>query len=158
MTRVPIVCGAVLFDLTIGDWRVRPDKRMGYEACLNAVSHESRQGNIGAGTGATVGKITGMERAMMGGLGTYALQVGELKIGAMVAVNCLGDVMDPATGERLAGVLTEDMTTIGDTEEIMLGMVTEEKNLFGGNTTIGIVVHQRCIHEGSGNKARLHGP
>ena len=104
VTRVPIVCGAVLFDLTIGDWRVRPDKDMGYQACVNAGSggHVFRA-CIGAGTGATVGKILGMDRAMKSGLGCYALQSGDLKVGALVAVNCLGDILDPLSGEKLAG-------------------------------------------------------
>ncbi len=77
VTRVPIVCGAVLFDLTFGDYRIRPDKKMGYAACLKA-GKESPQGNVGAGAGATVGKILGMDRAMKSGLGCFALQVGDL--------------------------------------------------------------------------------
>ena len=144
VTRVPIVCGAVLFDLTIGDWRIRPDKDMGYQACVNAQSdaHLLRNwhgGSIGAGTGATVGKILGTERAMKSGLGFYALQAGDLKVGAMVAVNCLGDILDPLTGEKLAGPLNEDMQTLADTESIMIQNCSEKKNLFAGNTTIGIV-------------------
>jgi len=144
VTRVPIVCGAVLFDLTIGDWRVRPDKDMGYQACVNAQSdaHLLRNwhgGSIGAGTGATVGKILGTERAMKSGLGFYALQAGDLKVGAMVAVNCLGDILDPLTGEKLAGPLNENMQTLADTESIMIQNCSEKKNLFAGNTTIGIV-------------------
>ena len=139
VTRVPIVCGAVLFDLTIGDHRVRPDKEMGGQACLNAGRTECRQGNIGAGTGATVGKIHGMKRAMKSGLGSYALQVGNLKIGALVAVTCLGDVIDPNTGERLVGPLNEDMRTLGNTEDIMVESYANQKNLFGSNTTIGVV-------------------
>ena len=144
VTRVPIVCGAVLFDLTIGDWRIRPDKDMGYQACVNAQSnaHLLRNwhgGSIGAGTGATVGKILGTERAMKSGLGFYALQSGDLKVGAMVAVNCLGDILDPLTGEKLAGPLNEDMQTLADTESIMIQNCSEKKNLFTGNTTIGIV-------------------
>jgi L-aminopeptidase/D-esterase-like protein len=139
VTRIPIVCGAVLFDLTIGDHRVRPDKEMGYQACLNARSTECRQGNIGAGTGATVGKINGMKRAMKSGLGTNALQVDALKIGALVAVNCLGDVIDPNTGERLAGPLNEDTRTLENTEELMTGSYATPKNLFSSNTTIGVV-------------------
>ena len=144
VTRVPIVCGAVLFDLTIGDWRIRPDKDMGYQACVNAQSdarplHNLHGGSIGAGTGATVGKILGAERAMKSGLGFYALQAGDLKVGAMVAVNCLGDILDPLTGEKLAGPLNEDMQTLADTESIMIQNCSEKKNLFTGNTTIGIV-------------------
>jgi len=139
VTRVPIVCGAVLFDLTIGDHRIRPDKEMGYQACLNADKKESRQGNIGAGTGATVGKILGIGRAMKSGLGCYAIQAGDLKVGALVAVNCLGNVIDPLTGERLAGPLNEDMQSLADTEEIMVNSYSEKKNLFSSHTTIGVV-------------------
>jgi len=139
VTRVPIVCGAALFDLTIGDYRIRPDKEMGYQACLNAGSIEYKQGCIGAGTGATVGKILGMGRAMKSGLGSYALQFGDLKVGALVAVNCLGDVIDPLTGKRLAGPLNEDMQTIAGTEEIMIKSYFDKKSLFTGHTTIGVV-------------------
>ncbi len=139
VTKVPIVCGAVLFDLGIGDHTIRPDKEMGYQACLNAGNGECRQGNVGAGTGATVGKILGMKRAMKSGLGSYALQVDALKIGALVAVNCLGDVIDPDTGEKLVGSLNEDMKTLGNTEDIMVESYPNQKNLFASNTTIGVV-------------------
>ncbi|MCX5811849.1 MAG: P1 family peptidase [Proteobacteria bacterium] len=140
VTKVPIVCGAALFDLTIGDYSIRPDKKMGYQACVNADSKDVGQGNVGAGTGATVGKIMGMERAMKSGLGSYALQAGDLKVGALVAVNCLGNVIDPVTGENLAGPLDEDMLIVTDTEEIMIKSYAEKKDLFSGNTTIGIIV------------------
>lgn len=139
VTRVPIVCGAVLFDLLIGDYRIRLDKEMGYRACLNACSTECRQGSVGAGAGATVGKILGMGRAMKSGLGCHAVEAGDLKVGAMVAVNCLGDVVDPLSGKKLAGPLNEDMRTLADTEEIMIGAYTDKKNLFSGNTTIGVI-------------------
>jgi len=140
VTRVPIVTGAVLFDLTIGDHRARPDGQMGYRACLNAEKNDNRQGSIGAGTGATVGKILGMERAMKSGLGTFAVQAGPLKVGALVAVNCLGDIIDPLTGDRLAGPLDEEGRPAEGTEEIMLRTCADKKNLFSGNTTIGVVV------------------
>ncbi len=139
VARVPIVCGAVLFDLTIGDCRIRPDKEMGYQACLNAANRACEEGTVGAGAGATVGKILGMGRAMKSGLGCHAIQVGALKIGALVAVNCLGDVIDPETGERLAGLLNEDLTELVDTEAVMIQSYADPKNLFAGNTTIGIV-------------------
>jgi L-aminopeptidase/D-esterase-like protein len=139
VTRVPIVCGAVLFDLTLGDFKIRPDKEMGYSACVNAMNKFCSQGNVGAGTGATVGKILGMNRAMKSGLGFYALQVGDLKVGALVAVNCLGDVIDPETGKKLAGPLSVDGKTLADTEDIMIQAYADKKNLFSGNTTIGVV-------------------
>ncbi len=139
VTRVPIVCSAVLFDLTVGDPFVRPDRAMGYQACLNAHALENRQGNVGAGVGASLGKILGMPRAMKSGLGCFALQVGQLKVGAMVAVNCLGDVIDPDTGERLAGLLSADGRALDDTEAVMIAAHANKKNLFSGNTTIGVV-------------------
>ncbi|HOG16894.1 MAG TPA: P1 family peptidase [Syntrophales bacterium] len=145
VTRVPIVCGAVLFDLAVGNHRVRPDKAMGYQACLNASPAENRQGSIGAGTGATVGKILGMQRAMKSGLGCHALQTGDLKVGALVAVNCLGDVVDPLSGEKLAGPLNDDGRTLADTEEIMIGFHRGKGNLFAGNTTIGVVATNAAL-------------
>ncbi|MFH1983630.1 MAG: P1 family peptidase [Pseudomonadota bacterium] len=149
---VPIVCGAVLFDLTIGSSRIRPDKDMGYQACVNADHGGDRQGNIGAGTGAVVGKIAGMDRAMKSGLGAYALRVGELVVGAMVAVNCLGDVIDPLTGQKLAGVLAEDRSALADTEEIMIQAYADKKNLFSGNTTIGVIVTNAALTKAEATK------
>ncbi|HNS16096.1 MAG TPA: P1 family peptidase [Syntrophorhabdaceae bacterium] len=152
VTKVPIVCAAALFDLTIGDYRIRPDKAMGYQACLNAGSVECEQGAVGAGTGATVGKILGMHRAMKSGLGCYALEVEDLRVGAMVAVNCLGDVVDPLSGKRLAGPLNEDMQTLADTEEIMVGAYSDKKNLFSGNTTIGVVATNAAFTKAQATK------
>jgi len=152
VTRVPIVCGAVLFDLTVGDHRIRPDREMGYRACLNAGTTPLRQGSVGAGTGASVGKILGMERAMKSGLGSYALQVEGLQVGALVAVNCLGGVVDPLTGEKLAGPLNDDGRTMADTEEIMIRSFAEKKDLFSGNTTIGVVATNAALTKAQATK------
>ncbi len=152
VTRVPIVCGAALFDLTIGDYRVRPDKQMGYEACGNATDKACAEGSVGAGAGATVGKILGMGRAMKSGLGCHAIQVGALKIGAIVAVNCLGDVIDPQTGERIAGLLNEDLTGLADTEAVMIQSYDNKKNLFAGNTTIGIIATNAMLTKSQATK------
>ena len=152
VTRVPIVCGAVLFDLAIGDHRMRPDREMGYQACRSAVNGACAEGNVGAGTGATVGKILGMGRAMKSGLGCNAVEVGALKIGALVAVNCLGDVMDPETGERLAGLLNEDQTGLDDTEKVMIQSYDDKKNLFAGNTTIGIIATNAKLNKPQATK------
>jgi len=152
VTKVPIVCGAVLFDLAIGDYRIRPDKEMGYQACLNATNTECPEGNVGAGTGATVGKILGMERAMKGGLGTCCLQIGELKVGALVALNCMGDVIDPATGEILAGALSDDGKTFADTENVMMLEYAKQKNYFSGNTTLGVVATNGAFNKAQMNK------
>lgn len=139
VAKVPIVCGAALFDLIIGDPAVRPDKEMGYRASINAGIKSLEQGNVGVGTGATVGKIRGMRRAMKSGLGHHAFQVGALKVGAMVAVNCLGDVIDPQTGTKLAGLLSENLQSFEDTEEVLISSYDELGNLFSGNTTIGVI-------------------
>jgi len=140
VTHVPIVCGAALFDLTVGDHQVRPDKYMGYQACSNARQDETSLGNVGAGTGASVGKLLGMARAMKGGLGSFAFQAGDLKVGALVAVNCLGDVLDPVTGQKRAGLLNEDRTGVDDTENQMVDALKPGSNLFAGNTSLGVIV------------------
>ncbi|GAA0721492.1 P1 family peptidase [Clostridium malenominatum] len=151
VTKVPIVCSAVLFDLTVGNSQIRPDKNMGYEAALNSEENkENLQGNIGAGTGATVGKMLGPEYSMKGGLGSYCLQVGELKVGALIAVNCLGDVIDPSTGEILAGAFMDGKFV--DTESWMIDNYHKYNNVFQGNTTIGVVVTNGTLSKSQANK------
>lgn len=152
VTKVPIVCSAVLFDLVIGDHKIRPDKTMGYEACKNSEHNQFKEGNVGAGAGATVGKILGSKNSMKGGLGCYAVQVGELQVGAVIAVNCLGDVIDPSTGKIIAGALNEDKKTFANTEEIMISRYSEKKNLFSGNTTIGVVITNGKFNKSEMNK------
>lgn len=152
VTKVPIVCSAVLFDLAIGNHKVRPDKNMGYKACVNATNKQCPEGNVGAGTGATVGKLMGMDRAMKGGIGVYGLQVGELKVAALVAVNCLGDVVDPGNGKILAGTLKEDGKTLANTEELMIKQYNKKKNFFSENTTIGVVVTNGKLNKSQANK------
>lgn len=152
ITKVPIVCSAVLFDLTVGDYRVRPDFNMGYEACKNATNEECPNGNVGAGTGATIGKFLGMERAMKGGLGSYAIQIGHLKVGAIVAVNALGDIIDPDTGKILAGLLDEEGKKLIGTENIMAAKYSEKKNIFSGNTTIGVIATNGIFTKSEANK------
>jgi len=139
LTKVPIVPGAVLFDLAVGDYRVRPDAKMGYEACLKASEEEIRQGNVGAGTGATVGKIFGGLRCMKSGLGTASFKSQELIIGAIVAVNCLGDVIDPENGEIIAGVLTEDRKGFANTMSFLRNFPQKTQDNFSKNTTIGVI-------------------
>jgi len=140
VAKIPIVCAAVLFDLAVGDHRVRPDRKMGYAACMNAGGPGCTGGSVGAGAGATVGKILGMKRCMKSGLGTYGVRTGDLEIGAMAAVNCLGDVIDPETGKTLAGVLDEHGERCLNTEEIMIQQFANRRMAFGGNTTIGAIV------------------
>lgn len=138
--KVPLVCQADLFDLTVGDPYTRPDRDMGYEACINAQHGNYRDGNYGAGCGETVGKIAGMDFCMKSGIGSYALQLGELQVGALVAVNALGDIYDWKTGCKAAGLLTEDKKSFRRTEDLMYASTEVVENKFTGNTTIGIIV------------------
>ena len=139
-TVVPLVCASCLFDLNVGDYKVRPDAEMAYRACEDAENLRDDSGCIGAGTGATVGKFLGPEHTMKSGLGCYAVQIGELKVGAVVAVNALGDIFDEKTGKKLAGILNEDKTGFGDTETEFYKVYSRMKNLFTGNTTIGAII------------------
>lgn len=137
--KVPLVCQSCIYDLGYGSATVRPDSAMGYAACEKALAGGNPScGSVGAGTGATVGKICGMERAMKSGLGMYAVELGELRMAAVVAVNALGDIFDPSTGKKIAGLLTADGTSFGDSCEELWKMGRRE-NLFTGNTTIGAV-------------------
>nr|WP_315019521.1 P1 family peptidase [uncultured Aminipila sp.] len=149
---VPIVCGASLFDLIVGDSKCRPDKDMGYAACIASEENNPRQGNVGAGTGATVGKFLGIERLMKSGLGIYAVQTGEIQCAAVVAVNALGDVLDIDTGKRIAGILSEDKAKIANTEEIMLSEISDSRNVFSGNTTIGCIITNARLTKPQANK------
>jgi L-aminopeptidase/D-esterase-like protein len=106
VAKVPIVAGAVIFDLAYGDSQARPDENMGYQACKNASDGVVAQGSVGAGTGATVGKILGMKNSMKGGIGTASIRLpGGVVVGAIVVVNALGDVVEADTGRILAGIL-----------------------------------------------------
>lgn len=137
--KVPIVTGAVIFDLNIGNPSVRPDREMGYRACLDAHSGSIKEGCIGAGVGATVGKYYGNSRCMKGGLGTTSIQIGELIVGALVVVNAFGDIIDPSTGKILAGTLNEEKNQFVHTDQLLLNQVFLERNPFLQNTTLGVV-------------------
>jgi L-aminopeptidase/D-esterase-like protein len=136
---VPIVPAAILFDLGIGSGRPRPDAESGYLAAKAASAEPVHQGNFGAGAGATVGKALGPGRAMKGGLGSASLKLpGGLVIGALAAVNAIGDIVDPDTGRLLAGARAEDGKSLADAMRRMregAGLAPRE----GENTTIGVV-------------------
>ena len=141
VTKVPLVVQSDLFDLTVGSVQVRPGPDMGYAAALAALDAPNyRDGNYGAGCGATVGKWAGMETCMKSGIGSYAIALGELKIGALAAVNALGDIYDWKTGRKVAGLLSEDRKTFRSTEELMLQSYVPRDNKFTGNTTLGVVL------------------
>ena len=141
VTKVPLVVQSDIFDLTVGDPFVRPDAAMGYEAARLAMEAPNyRDGNYGAGCGATVGKFAGMETCMKTGIGSYAIQLGELQIGAVVVLNALGDVFDWKTGRQVAGLLTADKTALRRTAELMKRSLDVVENKFVGNTTLTAVV------------------
>ena len=141
VTKVPLVVQSDLFDLTVGSAFRRPDPEMGYAAAVHALDDPNyRDGNYGAGCGATVGKITGMDSCMKTGIGSYAVQIGDLQIGAVAALNALGDVFDWRTGKKIAGLLKEDGSGFRDTQEFMKGNIDVVGNRFAGNTTLGVVI------------------
>lgn len=137
---VPIVPAAILYDLGLGDSSIRPDRAAGYQACQNANSGPVEEGNVGAGAGATVGKMLGAERGMKGGLGSAGIQVGNLIVAALVAVNALGDVIDPKTGKILAGARTEDGKSFANiAETLKKNVLLSRPSAPPENTTIGVV-------------------
>ncbi len=149
--KVPLICQACIYDLGYGDALIRPDAAMGYAACLDAEKNKPAYGNVGAGTGATVGKICGMERSTKAGLGIYAVQVGLLKMAAVVVVNALGDIYDPATGRMIAGLKTEDGRAYMDSRQEIYKL-SQPTNMFTANTTIGAVVTNGCFSKAEMSK------
>jgi L-aminopeptidase/D-esterase-like protein len=138
--RVPIVPAAVLFDLSLGDPKIRPDARAGYAACEAATPSNVAEGNVGAGTGATVGKLFGLGSAMKGGIGTASISIGAtgLIVGALAAVNAGGDIIDAETGKMLAGARKPDnQGFLNSAAQITRGVV--QKSRYGENTTIAVV-------------------
>ena len=168
VAKVPIVPAAILFDLGIGKSNVRPDAEMGYQACLNASSSPPAEGNVGAGIGATVGKVFGVNQAMKSGIGTATIDVGGgIIVSAIMAVNAFGDIIDPETNQIIAGARSKKIgpislgseplfantmkvlrTNIGRT---ILGFATR-----GGNTIIGVVVtNAKLTKEGATKVAQM---
>ena len=149
--RVPIVPAAAIFDLTVGDWRVRPDAACGYEAARAASTARPAEGSVGVGAGATVGKLLGMGRAMKGGLGTADVRVGDLVVAALVAVNAVGDVVDPATGRVVAGARGDDGKTMVDARVLLRqGLGTEPP--VRANTTIGVIATNAKLTKTDANR------
>lgn len=139
---VPIVCESCLFDLGCGSASVRPDKALGYQACLNAGNF--RQGNYGAGTGATCGKFAGPEQIMKSGLGAYALQTGDLKVGAIIAANPFGEIVDWKTGTVIAGPHRGEPA--GSYAELVIDdLVRYSINPFRTNTAIGVILTNAAL-------------
>jgi L-aminopeptidase/D-esterase-like protein len=155
VARVPIVPAAILFDLEVGRADVRPDAAMGYAACQAAGDGAVAEGSVGAGTGCTVGKILGPGRASKSGLGTASVDLGGgLVVGAIVAVNAYGDVVDPRTGEILAGVRVPRGESFADTLATMKGFVGKTIVRFSSrnHTVIGVVATNARLTKEEANK------
>ena len=150
--RVPIVPAAILFDLWVGDAKIRPDAASGYAACDAATTEPVIEGNVGAGTGAAVGKLFGINRAMRGGIGSASITVGGLTVGALVAVNAIGDVVDPATGAPVAGARSADGTALlGTMQALRRGDVPAHLQP-GTATTLGVVATDAVLTKAQANK------
>jgi len=150
--RVPIVPAAILFDLWVGDASIRPDAASGYAACEAATTDPVTEGNVGAGTGAAVGKLFGIDRAMRGGLGSASISVGGITVAALVAVNAIGDVIDPATGQPIAGARSADGRHLQGTMHSMLRGELLAPMQPGSATTIGLVATDAVLTKAQATK------
>jgi len=138
--KVPIVPAAILYDLNLGNPKIRPDAESGYQACKAASTNAPLEGNVGAGAGATVGKLFGTKRAMKSGIGTASIKLPNgITVGAIVAVNAVGDVFDPATNKIIAGARTPDGKGLVGTMAAILRGENLPPMLGGTATTIGVV-------------------
>jgi len=139
--RVPLVVQSCIYDLSYGSAKVRPDIKMGYAACLDALENgKPVSGSVGGGTGATVGKLCGMERSMKSGIGYYAVRLGALKVGAVVIVNSLGDIYSVTTGKKIAGLLNKERSAFSDSVSELYRIAKPEDLFSRTNTTIGAVI------------------
>ena len=151
--KVPIVPAAVIFDLGVGDAKVRPDREMGYKACLAATAWESSEGAVGVGCGATVGKILGQERSSDGGVGTCSEKLnGGLVVGVLSVVNALGEIVDPATGQIVAGAKNPNGKGFVPTLEYMKSSAGSGLNFPRSNTTLCVVATNAALTRESATK------
>jgi L-aminopeptidase/D-esterase-like protein len=143
-------------DLALGDPNVRPDAQMGYAACENARDDDAQQGNVGAGTGCSIGRMSGAVLGdSKGGLGTASRKVGEVVIGAIVAVNCVGDVLDRESGRILAGTLKPDGRGFADAWKLLTGAQDAYKPIFPSNTTIGVVATNAILDKAMATRVAM---
>lgn len=149
--RVPIVPAAVLFDLWLGDARIRPGADDGYAACLAATTAAPPQGRLGAGAGAMVGKLFGIDRAMPGGIGTASITVGAFTVGALVAVNAIGDVLD-ADGQVIAGARADDGPALVRASQRLFAGEGPARIMAGMATTIGVVATDAQLTKAQANR------
>ena len=153
---MPIVPAAILFDLWVGDPRIRPDAASGYAACEAASRDSPAEGNVGAGAGASVGKLFGIGRAMKGGVGSASIEVGGITVAALVAVNAVGDVVDPRTGRVVAGARTADgRKLVGTMRALKRGELParlEPTSAVGAATTIAVVATDAILTKAEATK------
>ena len=152
---LPIVPAAVLFDLPMGDARIRPDAAAGYAACEAASTRAPAEGNVGAGSGALVGKLFGVDRAMKGGIGCASVTVGGVTVGALIACNALGDVIDPDTAQVVAGARTADGRALLDTRRALMRGEVPKPLLAGTNTTLGVVATDAVLTKVQANRLAM---
>jgi L-aminopeptidase/D-esterase-like protein len=150
---VPIVPAAILYDLGIGDPKIRPTAESGYKACQAATTRRVVEGNVGAGAGATIGKLFGPKQAMKSGLGSASMRVGDtgVVVGAIVAVNAVGDVLDPKTGQIIAGARKPDGSGFVDS----MARIREGYSVRADastNTTIGVVATNVALDKAQATK------
>ena len=155
--RLPLVPAAVLFDLMVGDMRVRPDAAAGYAACAAAGTADPQEGNVGAGAGASVGKMFGMQRAMKGGIGSASVSVDGVTVGALIACNAVGDVLDPDTARPVAGARTADGLSLADTRRALLRGALAQSLLAGTNTTIGVIATDAVLTKAQAQRLAVAG-
>ncbi|HEU4367743.1 MAG TPA: P1 family peptidase [Methylomirabilota bacterium] len=152
-TVVPHVPGAFLFDLNVGDGRVRPTREMGWEAASRAARGAVAEGNVGAGTGASVGKVYGRPRAMRGGVGSASVRLDDVIVGALVAVNALGDIRDPDTGTLIAGARdAPDGRRLADSARALLSAGAPERFAAPAHTTIGVIATNARLTKAEASK------
>ncbi len=147
---IPIVTGACLFDCSVQNAKAYPNKLMGYQACVNAEKNVPEQGNVGAGTGASVGKFLGFDKAMKSGLGHYALKIGDLKVGAIVAVNACGDIFFPNSDKPIAGIYDGQKRIFS--EQAILESYEKIVSSCQMNTTIGCIITNADLNKAQMNK------
>ncbi|MDR1100982.1 MAG: P1 family peptidase [Clostridiales bacterium] len=155
IAKIPNVAAASLFDLKVGDGKVRPDADMGREACENAFAGgQVTSGKYGAGCGATVGKARDMAHSMAGGLGVAAFRQGNLAVGALAAVNCIGDIVK--NGEIIAGTLGDD-GTFADSEKIIVSQYANVKDFFSENTILAVIMTNADLDKAEMTRVAMQG-
>lgn len=150
VAHIPIVPAAIIFDLYLGDSTIRPTAKDGYAAAASASSGNYAIGNVGAGAGATIGKLFGPDRAMRGGLGSASIRVGDLIVGALVVVNALGDIIDPDNGKIIAGARDQNGSFINCRNALKAG---RKPSLFSAsNTTLGVMATNARLNKTEATK------